>query len=98
MTRIGCVCHYPPEQTTNNARFGPGIMTVTGYIVALRASNEHSILDDLQLNYHNHMSQLESAPSIQSSQAEVWYLKDILFGPPGEAKKPFKIITQNFNG
>jgi len=43
-------------------------------------------------------SQLETMPSIQSSQAEVWYLKDILFGPPGEEKKEYKIITQNFNG
>ncbi|KAF9450491.1 DUF544-domain-containing protein [Macrolepiota fuliginosa MF-IS2] len=44
------------------------------------------------------MSQLETAPSVQSSQAEVWYLKNIFFGSPGEEKRPFKIITQNFNG
>ncbi|KXN91759.1 Protein FAM63A [Leucoagaricus sp. SymC.cos] len=43
-------------------------------------------------------SQLVSTPSVQSSQAEVWYLKDILFGAPGEEKKQYKIITQNFNG
>jgi hypothetical protein len=44
------------------------------------------------------MSQLETTPSVQSSQAEVWYLKDILFGAPNEEKKQYKIITQNFNG
>ncbi|KAF5359394.1 hypothetical protein D9756_002911 [Leucocoprinus leucothites] len=43
-------------------------------------------------------SQLEQTPSVQSSQAEVWYLKDVLFGAPGEEKKGYKIITQNFNG
>jgi len=43
-------------------------------------------------------SQLETMPSVQSSQAEVWYLKNILFGPPGEEKKEYNIITQNFNG
>lgn len=43
-------------------------------------------------------SRLETAPSVQSSQAEVWYLKNILFGPPGREKKEYKIITQNSNG
>ncbi|KIL59011.1 hypothetical protein M378DRAFT_169896 [Amanita muscaria Koide BX008] len=37
------------------------------------------------------------APTVQSSIAEVWYLKDIQFGT-GEIKKQCKIITQNFNG
>ncbi|KAM6503940.1 Protein of unknown function (DUF544) domain containing protein [Amanita muscaria] len=36
-------------------------------------------------------------PTVQSSIAEVWYLKDIQFGT-GEIKKQCKIITQNFNG
>ncbi len=44
------------------------------------------------------MSQLETAPSVQSSQADVWFLKTILFGAPREEKKSYKIITQNFNG
>ncbi|ESK86037.1 protein fam63a-like [Moniliophthora roreri MCA 2997] len=35
--------------------------------------------------------------SLQSSEAEVWYLKDIEFGE-GNAKKWVKIITQNYNG
>ncbi|KAJ3567806.1 hypothetical protein NP233_g6120 [Leucocoprinus birnbaumii] len=43
-------------------------------------------------------SQLEQSPSVQSSHAEVWYLKDVFFGPPGEVKKAYKIITQNYNG
>ncbi|KAF8124701.1 hypothetical protein EV363DRAFT_1539492 [Boletus edulis] len=33
------------------------------------------------------------ASSVHSSQADVWYLKDIVF-----ASQPVKIITQNFNG
>ncbi|KAG6372167.1 hypothetical protein JVT61DRAFT_7957 [Boletus reticuloceps] len=33
------------------------------------------------------------ASSVHSSQADVWYLKDIVFG-----SQPVKIITQNFNG
>ncbi|KAF8731079.1 hypothetical protein AX14_005209 [Amanita brunnescens Koide BX004] len=37
------------------------------------------------------------APTVQSSIAEVWYLKSITFGF-GESKKQYKIITQNFNG
>ncbi|XP_006458915.1 hypothetical protein AGABI2DRAFT_191036, partial [Agaricus bisporus var. bisporus H97] len=44
------------------------------------------------------MSQLESFPNVHSSEADVWYLKDILFGPPDAPKQPFKIITQNYNG
>ncbi|KAF9262384.1 hypothetical protein L218DRAFT_867410 [Marasmius fiardii PR-910] len=35
--------------------------------------------------------------SIQSSEAEVWYLKDVEFGE-GDAKKRVKVITQNYNG
>ncbi|KAF8344757.1 hypothetical protein F5887DRAFT_969764 [Amanita rubescens] len=37
------------------------------------------------------------APTVQSSIAEVWYLKNITFGLGGN-KKQYKIITQNFNG
>ncbi|KAG8212813.1 hypothetical protein J3R82DRAFT_11106 [Butyriboletus roseoflavus] len=37
------------------------------------------------------------APSVHSSQAEVWYLKAIVFGS-GESRRRLKIITQNFNG
>ncbi|KAF8637754.1 hypothetical protein AX17_002596 [Amanita inopinata Kibby_2008] len=36
-------------------------------------------------------------PTIQSSIAEVWYLKSVTFGS-GENRKQRKIITQNFNG
>ncbi|KAL0945351.1 hypothetical protein HGRIS_000849 [Hohenbuehelia grisea] len=39
----------------------------------------------------------ESAPTVQSSREEVWYLKEIPFGQ-GDTKRSFKIITQNFNG
>ncbi|KAG7090070.1 hypothetical protein E1B28_011687 [Marasmius oreades] len=35
--------------------------------------------------------------SLQSSEAEVWYLKDIEFGED-DAKRRVKVITQNFNG
>ncbi|KAL0576089.1 hypothetical protein V5O48_005888 [Marasmius crinis-equi] len=35
--------------------------------------------------------------SFQSSEAEVWHLKNIEFGE-GDAKKNVKIITQNYNG
>ncbi|KAK7043871.1 hypothetical protein VNI00_008037 [Paramarasmius palmivorus] len=48
--------------------------------------------------------QLQSTPSqrseqvsLQSSEAEVWYLKDIEFGE-GNTKRRVKIITQNYNG
>ncbi|KAF6746154.1 hypothetical protein DFP72DRAFT_637193 [Ephemerocybe angulata] len=37
------------------------------------------------------------APTIQSSAAEVWGLKEIRYGPK-DNKKAFKVITQNFNG
>ncbi|KIM62732.1 hypothetical protein SCLCIDRAFT_15738 [Scleroderma citrinum Foug A] len=37
------------------------------------------------------------ASSLRSSQADVWYLKEISFGD-GEPKRRVKIITQNFNG
>ena len=37
------------------------------------------------------------APTVQSSIAEVWYLKNITFGF-AENKNQYKIITQNFNG
>jgi hypothetical protein len=37
------------------------------------------------------------APTVQSSIAEVWYLKNITFGLGGN-KRQYKIITQNFNG
>ncbi|PFH51113.1 hypothetical protein AMATHDRAFT_143462 [Amanita thiersii Skay4041] len=36
-------------------------------------------------------------PTVHSSIAEVWYLKDIIFGV-GENRRRCKIITQNFNG
>ncbi|KAH0833383.1 hypothetical protein J3R83DRAFT_12484 [Lanmaoa asiatica] len=36
-------------------------------------------------------------PSVHSSQAEVWYLKEIVFGS-GNSRRRVKIITQNFNG
>jgi hypothetical protein len=35
--------------------------------------------------------------SIRSSKAEVWYLKEIIFGA-GDLKRRVRIITQNFNG
>ncbi|TFK34546.1 hypothetical protein BDQ12DRAFT_636239 [Crucibulum laeve] len=35
----------------------------------------------------------QEAPTVQSSKAEVWYLKDIRY-----KDKPLRIITQNFNG
>lgn len=35
--------------------------------------------------------------TLKTSAAEVWHLKQIHYGPEG-ARKPFKIITQNFNG
>ncbi len=35
----------------------------------------------------------EDAPTVHSSQAEVWYLKQITYGG-----RNCKIITQNFNG
>ncbi|KAF8554008.1 DUF544-domain-containing protein [Imleria badia] len=38
---------------------------------------------------------MPEAPSVHSSQADVWHLKEILFGT---ARRPLKIITQNFNG
>jgi hypothetical protein len=44
------------------------------------------------------MSQNTFFSGVQSSEADVWYLKDILFGSPGEPKQAFKIITQNYNG
>ncbi|KAI0090230.1 hypothetical protein BDY19DRAFT_992447 [Irpex rosettiformis] len=35
----------------------------------------------------------------RASLEETWYLKNITFTPPGsDAPKPFKIITQNYNG
>ncbi|TEB23214.1 hypothetical protein FA13DRAFT_1798183 [Coprinellus micaceus] len=37
------------------------------------------------------------APTVHSSVADVWGLKEIQYGPPGE-KKSYKVITQNFNG
>ena len=37
------------------------------------------------------------APTLLSSVADVWGLKEIQYGPPGE-KKTYKVITQNFNG
>ncbi|TFK50184.1 DUF544-domain-containing protein [Heliocybe sulcata] len=36
-------------------------------------------------------------PSIRSSQEDVWYLKEIVFGS-APSRRPRKIITQNFNG
>ncbi|KIY42879.1 DUF544-domain-containing protein, partial [Fistulina hepatica ATCC 64428] len=33
-----------------------------------------------------------------TSSADVWYLKEIQFGSSPETRRPFKIITQNFNG
>ncbi|KAG6332966.1 hypothetical protein ID866_6119 [Astraeus odoratus] len=43
------------------------------------------------------MAEQIEAASIRSSQADVWYLKEISFGD-GELKRKVKIITQNFNG
>ncbi|EGN99424.1 hypothetical protein SERLA73DRAFT_182396 [Serpula lacrymans var. lacrymans S7.3] len=43
------------------------------------------------------MSEHEEAQSIQSSQADVWYLKEIMFGV-GSSRRNVKIVTQNFNG
>lgn len=37
------------------------------------------------------------AQSVHSSQADVWYLKEVVFGT-SDARRPVKIITQNFNG
>ncbi|KAJ7068891.1 hypothetical protein B0H15DRAFT_871782 [Mycena belliarum] len=37
-------------------------------------------------------------PSLQSSEAEVWYLKTISYGALSDSKKTIKIVTQNFNG
>lgn len=35
----------------------------------------------------------------RASLEETWYLKRITFTPPGsDTPKPFKIITQNYNG
>ncbi|KAJ6543637.1 hypothetical protein DFH09DRAFT_1173521 [Mycena vulgaris] len=36
-------------------------------------------------------------PSLQNSEAEVWYLKKISYGT-GDYKQDIKIVTQNFNG
>jgi hypothetical protein len=44
------------------------------------------------------MSQLATAPSVQSSREEVWYLKTVHFGVGPGPKQSLKIITQNFNG
>ncbi|KAJ7146764.1 hypothetical protein C8R44DRAFT_845756 [Mycena epipterygia] len=38
-----------------------------------------------------------SDPSLQSSEAEVWYLKKISYGTR-DSKQDIKIVTQNFNG
>ncbi|KAF9230373.1 hypothetical protein BU15DRAFT_83711 [Melanogaster broomeanus] len=43
------------------------------------------------------MSQQVEETSIHSSKAEVWYLKEIVFGT-GDRKRRVQIITQNFNG
>ncbi|KAJ7651065.1 hypothetical protein FB45DRAFT_889534 [Roridomyces roridus] len=40
---------------------------------------------------------MDSEPSLQSSEAEVWNLKQISFGS-GDVKQEVKIITQNYNG
>jgi len=37
------------------------------------------------------------AASVHSSQADVWYLKEIVFGSR-YSRRRVKIITQNFNG
>ncbi|KAJ7471021.1 hypothetical protein FB451DRAFT_1252785 [Mycena latifolia] len=36
-------------------------------------------------------------PSLQTSEADVWYLKKISYGT-GDTKQEIKIVTQNFNG
>jgi hypothetical protein len=36
-------------------------------------------------------------PSLQTSEAEVWYLKKISYGTR-DYKQEVKIVTQNFNG
>ncbi|KAF9231326.1 hypothetical protein BU15DRAFT_56276 [Melanogaster broomeanus] len=43
------------------------------------------------------MSEQVEETSIHSSKAEVWYLKEIVFGT-GDSKRRVQIITQNFNG
>ncbi|KAF8838025.1 DUF544-domain-containing protein [Paxillus ammoniavirescens] len=43
------------------------------------------------------MSERIDETSVHSSQAEVWYLKEIVFGS-SDLKRRLKIITQNFNG
>ncbi|KAJ7315341.1 hypothetical protein DFH08DRAFT_421388 [Mycena albidolilacea] len=40
---------------------------------------------------------MSSDPTLQSSEAEVWYLKKISFGT-SDTKQEVKIVTQNFNG
>lgn len=42
-------------------------------------------------------STMSSDPTLQSSEAEVWYLKKISFGT-SDTKQEVKIVTQNFNG
>ncbi|KAJ7505594.1 hypothetical protein B0H11DRAFT_1975224 [Mycena galericulata] len=40
---------------------------------------------------------MSSDPTLQSSEAEVWYLKKISYGT-ADSKQDIKIVTQNFNG
>ena len=40
---------------------------------------------------------MSQTPPERALRADVWYLKEIAFGE-GEARKNYKIITQNYNG
>ena len=40
---------------------------------------------------------MSQSPPERALRADVWYLKEIAFGE-GEARKNYKIITQNYNG
>ncbi|TFK21464.1 hypothetical protein FA15DRAFT_79169 [Coprinopsis marcescibilis] len=39
----------------------------------------------------------QEAPTVESSVSDVWYLKEVWYGVK-DARKPYRIITQNFNG
>ncbi|KIK88463.1 hypothetical protein PAXRUDRAFT_831809 [Paxillus rubicundulus Ve08.2h10] len=59
--------------------------------------DERRVRSFTSISLHASMSERIEQTSIHSSQAEVWYLKEILFGPR-DSKRRIKIITQNFNG
>lgn len=97
--KVHAACDYYSKYGWGKRKEGLGRWKWPGSVGFQLRNNYTVSFDRFDQTRASSMSEqrLTKAPSVQSSKAEVWYLKQIVFGS-GDSRRRVKIITQNFNG